>query len=74
VFEVIEAIERVAGKKLDTEIAPRRAGDPPQLIADSADIRTMLDWRPRFDDIDYIVKTSIDWERKMHRAKLEQAS
>jgi UDP-glucose 4-epimerase len=69
VREVIEAVERVTGASIPLEIAPRRAGDPPQLIADSASIRRALDWRPRYDDIDFIVRTAIDWERKLAAAK-----
>ncbi|WP_411816388.1 UDP-glucose 4-epimerase GalE [Hyphococcus sp. DH-69] len=65
VFEVVDAFRRVTGEAMDYEIAPRRAGDPPQLIADNAAIRTVLDWRPRYDDIDFIVKTAIDWEQQV---------
>ncbi len=74
VLEVIEAAERVSGRELETEAAARRPGDPPQLIADSAAIRTELDWRPRFDEIDFIVRTSIDWERKMDAVAREGAA
>lgn len=63
VNEVINSVERVSGRKLDIETCPRRPGDPSQLIADSASIRSILDWRPRFDDLDFIVKTAMDWER-----------
>ncbi|MBI1365016.1 MAG: UDP-glucose 4-epimerase GalE [Alphaproteobacteria bacterium] len=69
VLEVIEAVERVTGEMLPNEIAPRRAGDPPQLIADSAAIKRVLDWRPRYDDIDFIVRSAIEWERKLAGAK-----
>jgi len=65
VREVVEAVSRVSGKPLPFTIGPRRPGDPPQLIADSAAIRTTLDWRPRYDDIDFIVRTAMDWERKL---------
>lgn len=65
VYEVIEAFKRVTGGPFPHEVAPRRAGDPPQLIADNAAIRTVLDWRPRYDDIDFIVETAIDWERQL---------
>ncbi len=63
IYEVLEAFNRVAGAPLPCEIAPRRAGDPPQLIADNAAIRTALGWRPSYDDIDFIVETAIKWER-----------
>lgn len=65
VYEVMEAFERVTGAPLPHEVAPRRAGDPPQLIADNAAARTVLDWRPRYDDLDFIVETAIDWERSI---------
>ncbi|WP_306250903.1 UDP-glucose 4-epimerase GalE [Parvularcula sp. IMCC14364] len=63
VLDVVAAAERVIGRKIDTEVADRRAGDPPLLIADNAEIRTVLDWAPRFDDLDYIVQSAIDWEQ-----------
>ncbi|MEM9705902.1 MAG: UDP-glucose 4-epimerase GalE [Pseudomonadota bacterium] len=65
VHEVIEAVSRVSGAPLPFENVERRPGDPPQLIADSAAIRMILDWRPRFDDIDFIVRTAIAWERNL---------
>lgn len=65
VREVADAFERVTGEALATDMAARRAGDPAQLIADNAAIRTVLGWRPRYDDIDFIVETAIDWERKL---------
>jgi len=68
VREVIDAFEAVTGKPLPFEIAPRRPGDPPQLIADTAAIRTELDWRPRYDEINFIVRSAIEWERKLATA------
>ncbi|WOI52723.1 UDP-glucose 4-epimerase GalE [Parvularcula sp. LCG005] len=68
VREVIDAVEKVMGHEMPTTVAPRRAGDPPQLIADNAGIRTTLGWTPRYDDIDLIVRTAIDWERKSRLA------
>ena len=65
VYEVIESFRRVSGAAMEYDVAPRRAGDPAQLIADNAAIRTVLDWRPRYDDIDFIVETAIDWERRL---------
>lgn len=64
VREVITAVERVTGKPMPTVRAPRRAGDPPQLIADTAAIRTRLGWSPRYNDMETIVRTAIEWERQ----------
>ncbi|WDI30069.1 UDP-glucose 4-epimerase GalE [Hyphococcus flavus] len=69
VYEVVEAFRRVTGEAMDYDVAPRRAGDPAQLIADNAAIRTVLDWRPRYDDIDFIVETAIAWERFLETRK-----
>ncbi|MEM8935248.1 MAG: UDP-glucose 4-epimerase GalE [Pseudomonadota bacterium] len=65
VYEVLDSFERVLGAPLPHEMAARRPGDPQQLIADNAAIRTVLDWRPRYDDIDFIVETAINWERRL---------
>jgi UDP-glucose 4-epimerase len=65
VREVIAAVERVVGRKLAVEQKPRRAGDPPTLIADSSRIKA-LGWTPRHDDIDGIVRSALAWERKFN--------
>jgi UDP-glucose 4-epimerase len=44
---------------------PRRAGDPPSLIAVSDKIRTTLGWQPRHDDLDFIARTALEWERRL---------
>ena len=70
VREVIDSISRIDGKPLNVEEQPRRAGDPPALIAAVGKIQETLNWKPQFDDIDVIVKTSLDWEEKLsQRAK-----
>ncbi len=65
VREVLDMVEKVSGKKLDIKEEPRRAGDPPSLIAISDKIRDTLDWSPHYDDLETIVKTSIQWEEKL---------
>ena len=69
VREVLDAVERVHGKALNIREEPRRAGDPPMLIADAGLIGETLGWRPRFDDLDVIVKSSLQWERKLGQRK-----
>ena len=54
-----------SGKKLKIVEKPRRAGDPPELIAVADRVREVLGWTPKFDDLDIIVQTSLDWERKI---------
>jgi len=65
VREVIDAVNRVNGKPIKVREEPRRPGDPPALIAKADRARSVLGWEPRHDDLDFIVKTSLDWERKL---------
>lgn len=65
VREVLDTVQRVAEKPLVIREEPRRAGDPPMLIADATRIGAVLDWKPKFDDLDFIVKTALAWERKL---------
>ncbi|MEM1381057.1 MAG: UDP-glucose 4-epimerase GalE [Pseudomonadota bacterium] len=64
VHDVIQSVERVTGSPLPVVVEGRRAGDPPQLIADTAAIRTLLGWRPQFNDLDLIIRTAIAWETR----------
>jgi len=64
VREVIRAIEEIHGQRLNVREEPRRAGDPPTLVAGADRIRSLLAWHPRYDDLEFIVKTSLDWEQR----------
>ncbi|MHA1569207.1 MAG: NAD-dependent epimerase/dehydratase family protein, partial [Alphaproteobacteria bacterium] len=65
VREVIAAVEAAAGARLDVRDGPRRAGDPPALIADAARLRALFDWRPQHADLAKIAETALAWERAM---------
>ena len=65
VREVIAAVEEVAAASVNASGAARRAGDPPQLVADSSALRAALPWKPRHQDLNVIVKTALDWEHKL---------
>jgi UDP-glucose 4-epimerase len=68
VREVLAAVENANGSPLTIAEEPRRAGDPPELIAVAERVREVLGWTPRFDDLDTIVRTSLAWERKIASA------
>lgn len=74
VREVIEAVERVHGTKISVTESPRRPGDSPKLIANADAIQSLLGWTPKLDDLDLIVKTSLDWEKKLLSKKDEQTA
>jgi UDP-glucose 4-epimerase len=65
VREVLAMVEKVAGRRLQIREEPRRAGDPPTLIARADKVRGLLDWSPRYDDLEIIVKSSLEWERQL---------
>jgi UDP-glucose 4-epimerase len=65
VRELLAMVERVAGHCIAKREEPRRAGDPPILVARATRIRATLGWQPRHDDLEKIVRTSLAWERKL---------
>ena len=66
VKEVIACLERVIGREVDKRAAPRRAGDPPALISDPSKLKRLLDWTPAHDDIDAILISALDWQRRLN--------
>lgn len=64
VREVVAASRKITGVHFPADETGRRPGDPPALIADSSKIKHALSWQPKFDSLDYIIKTAWDWERK----------
>jgi UDP-glucose 4-epimerase len=65
VREVINAINKENGAPINVEEMPRRAGDPAELISVAEKIRQTIGWQPKFDDLNFIVKTSLAWERTL---------
>ena len=65
VRDVLSAVEAVNEAPLKIVEEARRAGDPPELVAVADKIRSTLGWEPAYDDLDTIVRTSLDWERKI---------
>lgn|SRR5208283_488694 len=65
VREVINVAKKVTGIDFAVEVAGRRPGDPAILIADSSKIKQRLSWKPYCEDLEYIIKTAWEWERKM---------
>jgi UDP-glucose 4-epimerase len=69
VFDVIDTVKRVSGVDFKVEIAPRRDGDPAQIVADSTQARQTLRWQPRFDDLSTIVAHALAWERELMKRR-----
>lgn len=71
VSEVIDTIRKVSGRPVEARIAPRRAGDPVTIVADSTRIRTRLNWQPRYDDLATIVDHTLRWESMLRERNLK---
>ena len=65
VLDVIKAVKRVSGVDIKVDIAPRRPGDPAQIVAHSERARDKLGWQPRYDDLSTIVRDALAWEREL---------
>ena len=63
VKQVIESMKRVSGVDFKVEEKPRRAGDTVTVWADTNKVKSVLGWKPRFEDLDIICKTAYEWEK-----------
>jgi UDP-glucose 4-epimerase len=64
VREVLATVARVSGRTLAIEERPRRPGDAPAVVADARRIRETLEWRPRYDRLEQIVRDALESERR----------
>jgi len=64
VKEVIKTVEQVSGRKVNVQEAPRRAGDPPRLVAQSCLAAELLGWVPQHSDLETIVTTALRWHEQ----------
>ena len=63
--EVVETVERVTSSKVPLVYGPRRAGDPPVLVADSTKARAVLGWQSKYDSLENIVRHAWRWEKSL---------
>jgi UDP-glucose-4-epimerase GalE len=63
VREVVDAVERVSGRKVPARLVDRRAGDPPALVADARQAAALLGWKPQYPDLATIVEHAYRWRR-----------
>jgi UDP-glucose 4-epimerase len=68
VREVIESARRVTGHPIPVEVHPRRAGDPAILVASSEKAIRELAWKPRYTQLDDIIRTAWIWHQKRYMA------
>jgi UDP-glucose 4-epimerase len=69
VKDVVDKVKDVTGIDFPTRYTERRPGDPPTLVADASCLKNELCWVPKFDDLEYIIKTAWEWEKKLYSPK-----
>ena len=58
-------VEKVTQIKISYEISEKRKGDPAELIADNSKISEKLNWKAKYSDLNTIINTAWEWERKL---------
>jgi UDP-glucose 4-epimerase len=66
VRDVVAGIERVLGRPIPVQEGPRRPGDPPMLVSDPSRIKQSLGWKPVHEDLEGIIKSALEWERRFN--------
>ena len=69
VLETIEAVKRISTRNFAVQYAPRRPGDIMTMVADTSRIRGLLDWTPKYEDLDTIASHALAWEEKLLRER-----
>ncbi len=64
VQQVVDTVKKVTGKDFKVDYGPARRGDPPVLVADATLARNRLQWRPKFNDLEPIVRSAWRWTRR----------
>lgn len=66
VKEVIDTYNKILDKKIKSTIGPRRQGDSKMVVADPSKFNKTLNWQPKFNNLEYILKTAYEWEKKIN--------
>ena len=67
--EVLVAVERAVGRPVPVQEAPRRPGDPPELVADASRFRQEFDWQPRYSALETIVGSAWSWLQRWRKLR-----
>lgn len=70
VLDVINTVKKVSGVDIEVEFTGRRAGDAMTVVANSDKAQSELGWVPKYNSLDFIVQTALDWEKSLARRNL----
>ena len=65
VKEVLNVVNKVSNNKINIKYGPRRKGDAQMLVSNIKKIKQMIDWTPKYNKLDFIIRNSINWELKL---------
>ncbi|WP_290813832.1 UDP-glucose 4-epimerase GalE [Aquidulcibacter sp.] len=65
VLEVLASLEKQLNHPIQAKMSPRRAGDAPSLVANSAHLKSLMPWKPKYENLDDIVAAALAWERHL---------
>ena len=65
VKDVLAKVDEVNQKAITTEIGSRRVGDSAMLVSDTSKLNSLFNWKPKHNNLSFIIKTAIDWEKKL---------
>ena len=69
VKEVLDTLQKIIGESLNISQGGRRAGDPALLIADNSLLRSLMDWTPKYNNLENIVRDALEWEKRLLNQK-----
>jgi len=70
VLEVINVANKIYGNKIKFEYDKRRPGDAEKLISNVDKLHQHINWKPKFDNLDIIIQTAVEWEKKIYEKDL----
>lgn len=65
VKEVVSFAKKVSGDDFDVQMAPKRAGDPANLVSNPKKLKELTNWEAKNDDLELIIKSALNWEKKL---------
>ena len=65
VKDVLDVVNKVNNNPISINIGERRAGDSSSLVSNSSKLKNLFEWEPKYNDLAFIVRTAIDWEKKL---------
>ena len=67
---MLNATIKICNNKIKVQNGARRAGDAEILVSDIIKLKRKIDWTPKYNKLDFIIKTAIDWELKLQNEKI----